>query len=341
MKKFLDFFLGVFDNDSDNIPCGIIYDQNIYTKETDVKWSKKMEFNFVSFFRTNHPNDSEEVILPTSFDSIEDFKKRAIHMYNLMEYMNLNYEKFDTEDKVNELIEEYKKYLYAYSIYFKENNTYLYPPSKEIHLIQISHVIRTRSYNNDCYKNFKVFLPTEINPEYDEEVYQSKTEETKNIINDLLSDFDNNDDKSGNNNEEDDNNLLDISLKASDIIKDQNWFKYLISQDLRASDTDFYDITKNDELLTKTLKNYERFLYLTYKYGGPIKKIEIATSFQIDLFWHTHMCNTSIYMNDCKEYYFGDKLEHQPWVNRSEEQECSLKQATKDYLQTEFNIDKF
>jgi len=103
-----------------------------------------------------------------------------------------------------------------------------------------------------------------------------------------------------------------FSFNSGDVIKDFQWLKYFEEY---ISNPD--QAMVNCKFLTRTIKAYERFLFLATKYPPEKNKDDLVhPTYAIDLIWHTHMIHPVEYKKDCMWLMFTVP-DHEPWPEKS------------------------
>ena len=219
----------------------------------------------------------------------------------------------------------------------KETSSWLpYPPDRDVHCVWISHAIRTNEYLVDTKQSFGVVIPSFLSKELSEEEYIAKSSATqllmKNRFPSCSFDFD------GTSEQIIDQTALTVfptlSISEFDLVEDKNWLTYFRMTELNEDPS--LDPTSHS-FIQEAIKDYERYLYLVYKYDDKSLP-DVNATYKVDLIWHSHMLNTVEYMNDM-ERLIGRDLPHLPWPkHRSDSDISDIKDHSRSTWLNEFSI---
>jgi len=235
---------------------------------------------------------------------------------------------FRSEHIVDYLIHLYEKFLDLVAeettlVGLPKNGQELIPPL-EIEAIWLSHAIRTTEYRDDCLRLHGKVLHRSLNGDR----YNTDNPGLKVTAQKWLEKYNTSLDYDlGNNN----GNTLEhrISLKAGDVIKDNDWLREFRSNY-------YYD---PDETPCNSISEYLHYAHLAKKYNHIPEYIgKIHATYRIDLAWHVHMLNTYAYEHFCSEYY-GYFLHHSPWPLYDENKQLEVCDFTSNLWKDEFCSD--
>ena len=211
-----------------------------------------------------------------------------------------------------------------------------YPPDRDVHCVWISHAIRTNEYWADTNKCFGMLIPSFLSKELSEEEYIAKSSATQSLMKIRFpsSSFDFN----GTSDQIIDqitlNELPSLSISEFDLIEDKNWLTYFRMTELNEDPS--IDPTSHS-FIQEAIKDYERYLYLVYKYDDKSLP-DVNATYKVDLIWHSHMLNTVEYMNDMQRL-IGKELPHLPWPkHRSDAEINDIKLHSQSTWLNEFSI---
>jgi len=209
-------------------------------------------------------------------------------------------EKMKEENYVHKAMTRYMKFLALKDKYEgKDESKRKLVPALDIEVIYLSHLVRTPQYRSYCEKKFGKVLDHQMvdlvnsmnvglkeDLKWTEEVWFKEYQYSMNCVDD-----------------EKENGEIDVDLGfgVEEIILDRNWLLWL-NETLGGLDV------YNDRVLENAYKGYIKYLYLSAVYPCYV----FNPTFEIDLFWHTHMLFPLQYDLDCVKYC-GKVLHHEAW----------------------------
>jgi len=268
-------------------PCGcrmlIVEDEHMNPNIIDHDILLKYEWK-------ESPVEKEESYLSVILSA--DLRKGAKIFLDVLHWMNEN--RFLMKGEyVKKSILRYMRMMHLKAKYETNENKVALP--LDIEVIALAHLVRTPQYRKYCEKRFGKIIGHEMQDLEDIET-QKRLNWTRKIW------------KSEYGDEMDEEGPIDGEIDAElgfgieEIILDRKWLPWLYES--LPGVTDLYD----DQLLEEGYKEYMKYLYLSARYPCYV----FNPTFQIDLFWHTHMCYPIQYDRDCMKYC-GKVLHHEAW----------------------------
>ena len=260
-----------------------------------------------------NPRLSEEPFLPFESPLIPAAKI----LWDLTIYQSKN---LNTLQACDNALKKYRLFFAALIYNFNLSpNELLYPPDNDIYIVWIAHVLRTEKYKNDCQTQSGWMIPCHLQP-LDEESKQKLIENTNQIMSTLALEQE---------------ALPKVSITAEELLKDINWYDNLLHENPAVVPGKALP----ENFLKEALKDYERYLWLLYKYRKR-NDVPLNASYKADILWHTHILNTNQYIADC-EKLVGVVLAHEPWPDRSLEEDIKIRHTNTNIWAIEFEITNY
>ena len=248
----------------------------------------------------------------------ERLTEKAKHLWALTLHQA---EHFTTKEYCDNALQKYKQFFYSMCVAYCNERRILYPQDKDVHVVWVSHAIRIDEYAKDCEKissdsSIKVF-PSVLEELLSDDERRKREAETKTFMQNCA------------------DVQVELSITSADLLKDVNWYMNFLQENPEVVPGQ----PLSDTFLKEALKDYERYLWLIYKYRDQ-PDVNLNASYKADIIWHSHMLNSEQYTQDCNALV-GWYLSHQPWPDRPIEADWDIRKQNQELWKQEFGINNY